>query len=83
MIPSGTDSRLAGLNVDTITIGSTLKITNTGIESLTGDLLLSSNTSIINVDNSIISQVATAVNPFDAVNLSLLQQYNANTINYI
>ena len=82
--PSNIDSRLRGLSVDnSVSVGSDLIIANTGISTILDNLVLSSGSNIISVDNSIISQVGTAVNGLDAVNLNLLELASANTVNYV
>ena len=61
------------MNVDgQIVIGSDLTISNNSISNSTGDLTISSNGNL-NVDNIIISQLADAVNPQDAINKRFLQ----------
>jgi len=71
--PAGYNSRIKGLNVDgQIVIGSDLTISNNSISNSTGDLTISSNGNL-NVDNIIISQLADAVNPQDAINKRFLQ----------
>jgi hypothetical protein len=82
--PAAIDSRLSGLNIDnSILIGSSLQLGLNTVTSLSGNLTLSANSNIISVDNSIITQVAPAVNGSDAINLDLLNAETANTVNYI
>ena len=71
--PAGYNSRIKGLNVDgQIVIGSDLTFSNNTISNSTGDITISSNGNL-NVDNIIISQLADAVNPQDAINKRFLQ----------
>ena len=79
--PAGLNSRIAGLNVDAqIIIGSNLKIANNAISNSSGDITLSPTSGILDVDNSIISNVVDPVNSLDAVNKQYLEQELANTV---
>ena len=71
--PSGFDSRLIQINTDTnITVGGDTLLANNTLETTSGGLTLSSSSSSISVDNSIITNLLDPVNSLDAVNKQFL-----------
>ena len=67
-------SRMLALNLDEeVTIGGNLELANNQLSTTAGDFTISPATSIIGVDNSIITGLNDPVNSLDAVNLQYLQ----------
>ena len=72
--PSGTNSRFAGLNLDTsVIIGSNLTVSNNSIITAAGGLSLNPFNGVVDVNTSIITNVDDPVNNLDAVNKQFLE----------
>ena len=77
--PAGFDSRLIQINTDTnIKVGNDTFLANNTLETTSGGLTLSSSTSSISVDNSIITGLLDPVNSLDAVNKQSLDTAVSN-----
>jgi len=71
--PSGYDSRLIQINTDTnVKVGNDTLLANNTLQTTAGGLTLSSFSSSISVDNSIITGLLDPVNSLDAVNKQFL-----------
>ena len=77
--PAGFDSRLIQINTDTnIKVGNDTFLANNTLETTSGGLTLSSSSSSISVDNSIITGLLDPVNSLDAVNKQSLDTAVSN-----
>ena len=77
--PAGFDSRLIQINTDTnIKVGNNTLLANNTLETTSGGLTLSSSSSSISVDNSIITGLLDPVNSLDAVNKQFLDNAVSN-----
>ena len=71
--PAGGGSRLLNVNIDQhVIVGAGTKLANNSLSTTAGDITLSPFSSIISVDNSIITGLLDPVNSLDAVNKQFL-----------